>query len=97
MNAELSRRLAIVFNTPYYRYALTLDNQLGDKLTNQAVKADTFDKLPDSAKLFVEKAEYSIGEAKKLFPTIEPLFLTEDQRIQLTIKVENDYKQKQVS
>ncbi len=93
MDATLSRRLAAAFNTPYFQFALTQVPNLKERVTKEAIKANVFLNLSQDTRELIEKSEASIQVAQKLFPNIQPLFLSGDQKLKVVIEVEGDYKQ----
>ncbi|MBW4635799.1 MAG: hypothetical protein KME30_29140 [Iphinoe sp. HA4291-MV1] len=93
MDATLSRRLAAAFNTPYFQFAVTQVPNLKERVTNEAVKANIFLNLSQDTRELIEKSEASIQVAQKLFPSIQPLFLSNEQKLKIVVEVEDDYKQ----
>jgi hypothetical protein len=63
VDAELSRRAAIVMQSPLY---LSQASEAGSKtIIDLCVKANTFDQLPQEVQSYFEQCEQSIEQAKQ--------------------------------
>ncbi|MBW4692211.1 MAG: hypothetical protein KME27_10640 [Lyngbya sp. HA4199-MV5] len=70
MQAELSRKLALIMGSPLFRYQISKEPDNGDavrdRLINDCVKADTEANLPPQIQKIFAQCEASIAEAERL-------------------------------
>lgn len=69
MDADLSRKLALIMGSPLFRYQIAQEDNpeaVRQKLIDTCVKANTEDRLPDTIKTLFSACEASIAEAKRL-------------------------------
>ncbi|RCJ20155.1 hypothetical protein A6S26_05385 [Nostoc sp. ATCC 43529] len=75
MNAELCRRLSLIRSTPYWYYIAKLAGgttkddwqKQVDLITQKAIEAGSFDKLPGDIQRLIERCEQSLEVSQRLF------------------------------
>ncbi|MBW4675939.1 MAG: hypothetical protein KME52_18530 [Desmonostoc geniculatum HA4340-LM1] len=75
MDAELCRRLGKIRSTPYWYYlakkvgGITSDDwqEQANLITQEAIKAVSFDRLPNNIQRLIQRCEQSVEISQKLF------------------------------